>query len=93
MDINFYLEKAFVYSKSKSYNQLAATIGLTGAAISDLKNGKSIPTDDTILKLANLAGISPETALVDAAIWRSKGNPETLKFWKNIRDKIAEKIN
>lgn len=89
MDLNVYLEKAKAAIKVDSYNKLAQNVGITHAAVSNFLTGKAYPADNTILKLAALAGISPEVALVDVSIWRNKNNPEALRFWENIRAKIA----
>lgn len=89
MDLNVYLEKAKAAIKVDSYNKLAQNVGITHAAVSNFLTGKAYPADNTILKLAALAGIPPEVALIDVSIWRNKNNPEALRFWENIRAKIA----
>jgi transcriptional regulator with XRE-family HTH domain len=89
MNLSNYIEKARVETKTTSNAKLAYILGLNPASISQFLSDKALPADSTILKLAALAGIPPEVALVDVSIWRNKNNPEALRFWESIRAKIA----
>ena len=89
MNILNYLETARQKAGLTSNNKLASFLGLSNAAISAIATGKTLPADDTMIKLANCANIPAETALVDLAIWRNKNNAAAVKAWQNVRAKIA----
>ena len=57
-----------------------------------LKTGQNLPTEETALQVAALAGISPEVALIDLNIWRAKDDENRLKVWKNISKMIQLSI-
>ena len=42
-----------------------------------------------MVKLADLAGIDRETALLDLAVWRSSGNENVKKTWLSLANKLA----
>ncbi|MBR1945198.1 MAG: hypothetical protein IJ846_02755 [Alphaproteobacteria bacterium] len=67
-----------------SNNKLASALGITPSGMSVLYKGKSLPTDETMIKLADLAGIPEEEALVDLSIWRAQ-TPKTKQVWEKIR--------
>lgn len=89
MDISTYLETARQKSGLDSNNKLAKCLGISKAAVSAIATGKALPAEDTILKLAKIAKIEPETALIDLAIIRNKKNADIAKHWQNIRAKLA----
>ena len=89
MNIDNYIENAKVNTNSSSNAKLAYLLGINPGSVSQFLSNKTLPADNTILKLAALAGIPPEVALIDVSIWRNKNNPEALRFWENIRKKIA----
>lgn len=84
-----YLSEARRKQKVSSNNQIAKLLGITSRAISALNQGKSLPSDDTMIKLANLAEMDTEAALIDLSIWRSSGNENTKKTWLNLANKLA----
>lgn len=89
MNLSNYINLAQKNLSINSANKLARELDISQTAVSNFLTGKAYPADNTILKLAALAGIPPEVALIDVSIWRNKNNPEALRFWENIRAKIA----
>lgn len=83
-----YLSEARRKQNVASNNQIAALLGISGTSISRLSKGINLPADETMLKLAKLAGISKDEALVDLAIWRAGENSEALDTWKDIAHKL-----
>ncbi|GHU01517.1 hypothetical protein FACS1894186_4380 [Alphaproteobacteria bacterium] len=75
-----------------SNSKLATQIGITSTAICRLTQGYAIPADSTILKLAELAGIPAEEALIDVSLWRAelqyKDNPAVKSAWEKLAKKI-----
>lgn len=50
------------------------------------KLGQRCPTDTTIIKLAQLANIPVEQALIDLNMWRNSDNPEVLKVYQKLKN-------
>lgn len=80
-----YVSEAQKKQNLHSNNKLALELGITSAAMSALYKGKSLPSDETMAKLAELAGIPEEEALVDLSIWRNADSPKTKEIWEKIR--------
>ncbi len=88
-EFNDYMTLAIDRQKLKSNNHLARELNLTTGAISILHQGKSLPSEDTMIKLAELAGLPKEEALIDLNLWRSKNNPELNKIWQRLAKMIG----
>lgn len=71
--IEFYIEKAKEHSGISSDRQLGPVLGMSTAAISQFKTGRALPSDDSMVRLAELAGVDPYIALIDLNSWRSEG--------------------
>ena len=65
----------------KSYNQLAKELGIVGSAIVQLRQGKILPAPKTMVKLARLAGVPEEKAILDLAAWANADKPEIQKIY------------
>ena len=86
---NEYAEKAIVRYGLTGYNNLARELGMTKSSISMLRSGKNIPSEATMIRLAELAGMPKEEALIDLNLWRSKSNPEINKIWQRVAKMIG----
>lgn len=84
-----YASKAINRCNLKSYYGLAKNLGLSYAAISYFKNGKKLPSYDTMIKISKLAGIPEEKALLDLAAWANADKPEVQKIWLRIAKMIS----
>lgn len=84
-----YASKAINRCNLKSYYGLAKTLGLSYAAISYFKNGKKLPSYDTMIKISKLAGVPEEKALLDLAAWANSDKPEVQKIWLRIAKMIG----
>lgn len=72
----YYLEKAkqnqgFLYD-----NQIDEALGFKGSMTTMIKKGKRHLSDESMVKLAQLAGEKPEQALLDLNVWRA---PDSVK--------------
>lgn len=67
------------------YN-LSLKMGLTPEAIRQFRNNKSIPSDETCIKLANLAGEDAEKIILIAHAARAESK-EATKIWNGILKK------
>lgn len=87
--LNFYTQKAIDRYNLNGQNALAREIGIAGATLSQFLNGKALPSEDTMIKLAELAGLPKEEALIDLNLWRSKDKPELQKIWLRLSKMIG----
>lgn len=70
-----------------SNNKLAKEIGIAGASLSVMMNNKTLPAEETLIKIADLAGIPREEALLDLSIWSAKSD-DAKSTWKKIREML-----
>lgn len=89
-DFKNYVERAKKNQDLTSDAKLAQRINITGASLSNMINKKISPSEETLIKIADLAGISREEALLDLSIWRAKSE-DVKNTWEKIREllKIA----
>ena len=93
MDINEYLDLAKEKQGIKSDRELAAALGhKSNQSIVFMRRGVTNPSDDTMLKIAELAGLSPEAALLRLNIWRSK-TPETRELYTTLAERLAKQAS
>lgn len=85
---NEYAEKAINRYNLNGYNNLAKELNVDKSAVSFFRSGKSLPSESTMIKLAELAGLPKEEALIDLNLWRAKKNPELSKVWSRIAKMI-----
>ena len=83
-NFNDYAEKAIARYGLAGLNSLGRELNISSAAISQFNTGKALPSDDTMIKLAELAGLPKEEALIDLNLWRSKDKPEVQKIWQRL---------
>ncbi len=83
-----YTDKIIARHNLKSQNEAAKEIGIAGASLSQFLSGKILPSEDTMLKIADLAGMPKEEALIDLNLWRSANNPEVAKIWQRMAKMI-----
>lgn len=66
-----YLDRARDYSALGSDNKLSFVLEVSQPSVSLWRRGLAIPTPAKMVKLAKLAGISPEVALLHRASWQA----------------------
>ena len=88
-NFNDYAEKAITRYGLAGLNSLGRELNISSAAISQFNTGKALPSDDTMIKLAELAGLPKEEALIDLNLWRSKDKPEVQKIWQRLSKMIG----
>lgn len=88
-NFNDYTEKAIKRYGLAGQNALASEIGVNKSALSQMNTGKILPSEATMIKLAELAGLPKEEALIDLNLWRSKNNPEVQKIWQRLSKMIG----
>lgn len=70
--VSTYLEQALERSNLENHSEISRRIGVKPSAITRFKLGHALPTDENMLKLADLAGIEHAEALLDLNRWRAK---------------------
>lgn len=89
MEFKDYAEKAIVRYGLAGNNALARELGVNKSSISQMTTGKIFPAEATMIKLAELAGMPKEEALIDLNLWRSKDKPELQKVWQRLSKMIG----
>lgn len=84
-----YVEKAKETQGLKTTNQLASILKINSSAIANFTSERSYPSQETVLKLAKLAGIKPEKALIDFNLWKTKDKPDAHRIWQKMSKMIG----
>lgn len=92
-NFNDYMTLAIDRQKLASNNKLAKELGITSASISVLNQGKALPSEETMIKLAELAGLPKEEALIDLNLWRSKIIRKSKKFGKDYQNDRSSRLS
>jgi hypothetical protein len=86
--IDWYMDTARARADIHSDNKLAARIGISGSGINQFRSKRAWPSDDTMIALAELAGVDPAQALMELNIWRAK-SPKVAQTYEAMRAKLA----
>ena len=86
MNLLEYVDKAKKRSGVRSDIQLSKMLGVSSNAVSYYKNKNVLPTDETMIKLAAIAGVDPTQALLDLNVWRApeKVKPHYMKIMSRV---------
>lgn len=68
-----YIDRARAFSGLVSDRQLSVALDVSQPTISIYRRGLAIPTPEKMVKLARLAGVSPEIGLLHRAAWQADG--------------------
>lgn len=88
IDIDFYLDTAKRNRSIKSDAELSRSIGFKSNAVTFFRTRKSFPSDQTMIRIAELAGIDKGQALLDLNIWRTDG--ETRSAYMSMAAILAQ---
>ena len=69
--VDDYCQAAMIRTNTKSLRQLADLLMISPTLPSQWKTRRAWPSDSVMLKLADLAGIKQEIALLELEIWRT----------------------
>ena len=84
-----YIETAIKNSNLKNRAELCRVLNIKQPSLFTLEKGKTLPSESTMIKLAELAGLPKEEALIDLNLWRSKDKPELQKVWQRLAKMIG----
>lgn len=90
MNIDLYINRALELNNINSERKLARCLDISNSALTLYKLGQRCPTDTTVIKLAQLANIPVEQALIDLNLWRNSDNPEALQAYQNIKNSLTK---
>ena len=89
MLVQEYIDEAISRQKVKSLAALGRLLGVNRASVNFMYRDKMLPSEETMIRLAELAGLPKEEALIDLNIWRAKNNPELQKLWIRLSKMIG----
>jgi hypothetical protein len=69
--IDIYCDQAITRNNFRSDRELSKALGFSGSDISNYRRKRVWPSDATMVKLAELAGIPADEALLELAVWRT----------------------
>jgi hypothetical protein len=84
--IDQYIDRA-IERTGLTDRQLGPFLGRGVGTVSHWRCKRAWPADDTMIALAEVAGLDPEQALIDLNIWRSSG--ETRRIYERLADHLA----
>lgn len=87
-NLDWYIDEARRVGGVPSDGKLALSLGMARVSVNHWRQGKAWPSDENMIALARVAGISPAVALVDLAIWRAKKD-EVSSVWKRLAEVAA----
>lgn len=88
MELVEYLDAAKARVNIASDSKLALAMGQNPAWVYQVRCGKALPSDESMLRLADLAGVSPDVALLDLQRIRAR-DPRVRSVWANILQRVA----
>lgn len=86
MNISDYLDLARERQGLKSYSQLAKRLEISQPTISHFRRGIIFPSDQTMVRIAELAGIDAREALLDLSIWRCRDTASRSVYQALMKD-------
>lgn len=89
-DINYYLDRAKKRSGIQTDKDLNRLLGYRSSMIAHMRSGRSFPTEDMMLLLADLSGVHEHVALLDLAACRNSGRVR--QAYISLLDQIAPKL-
>ncbi len=69
--IDDYIDLALSRQRVQSERELGRMLGFRGSPVNHWRTRRAWPADETMVRLAQLAGVDPVWALVELNIWRA----------------------
>jgi len=85
MDIHNYFNLIKAKNNISSDRQLSKCLGISSASVFAFANKRAIPSDETMIKIADLAGLDKKQALIDVNVWRNT-NEEIIKIYNSFKN-------
>lgn len=88
MELVEYLDTARARSQMPSDTKLSIVLGASPTWAHMVRTGKMLPSEEAMLRLADLAGVAPDIALLDLQRIRAR-DPRVRSVWRNIAQRLA----
>ena len=88
MNIDFYIDQAKQKSNSSSDRELAKRLNVTHVAVSNWRTRRVWPSDENMMALSEMAGLSPSQGLIELNIWRT-GSPGARRYYEAMLKNVA----
>jgi hypothetical protein len=69
--LNDYLDAAMARQNCRSHRELARVLGIGSTTLFNMTSGRGFPSDELMARIASLAAMDREAALLDLNIWRA----------------------
>jgi hypothetical protein len=86
--IQDYLDAAIEKQELGSDRQLSLLMDISQSSVTFWRTGKSLPSDKLMVQLAELAGITPEQALLELSYWKADAE-EVKSVYRSLMQKTA----
>lgn len=86
-DVDWYIDRAKTCSGIVSNRKLGLELGISEGAMSHFKTGRAFPSDETMVKLAKLAQVDPDLALLDLGSWKTTG--EAKEAYERLKSRFV----
>lgn len=91
MNLNEYLQLACERANLQSDRALSVRLGRSHGVVSMMRVGKMWPDDATMLRIAEVAGVDPNRALIDLNEWRAKA-PEVKAQYRELARALGRAV-
>lgn len=72
--VDWYIDRALIRSGAPSDRTLGVELGLSPNSLTNYRTRRAWPSDQAMIRLAELADIDPDIALMDLNAWRAKAD-------------------
>ncbi len=87
--IDIYCDEAIYRNNLKSDAGLSRALNYKGNTVSNFRTKRTWPSDATMIKLAELAGIPAEEAILDLGIWRAT-TPDVTHAYEILIERLSK---
>lgn len=91
MDLDAYLDRARERAGLPSDRRLAVALGISQSGLRQYRLGLSTPQPAVMVRLAELAGVAPELALLDRMEWQAD-DPRSRDVVSRLREVLAASL-
>lgn len=88
LTLDHYLDLAKARNDLKSDRALGRSLGIDSTTVNFYRNKGTLPSPDTMVRIADLCGIKADQALIDLAIWHAKSD-RVLEVYRSIYSRIT----
>lgn len=87
-----YIDLAIEKNELGSDRQLARALNISNTSVTFWRTGRTFPSDAVMVRLAALAGITPEQGLLELAYWKAE-DESAQKAYKSLLSKVSGVIS